>query len=41
MSTAYKRDNIYYHLADPGGGPPGPAPKGPDSFVLTYNIFET
>ena len=28
-------------LADPGGAPPARAPKGPDSFVLTYEFFET
>ena len=30
-----------YALADLGGVPGARPPKGPDSFVLTYKIFET
>ena len=32
---------LYLALADLGGVPGARPPKGPDSFVSTYKIFET
>ena len=37
----FKRDALQYSLTNLGGVPSTCPPKGPDSFVLTYKIFET